>query len=76
MVQGIDRLEQRKESRLNNVRAVRGQGFDESPENLMALAQVEREKSEYLLNALSYLINNQVLSSEVPQLVAEIQTSL
>ena len=40
------------------MRAVRGDGFDESPENLMVLAEVEREKSVYLLNALSYLCNN------------------
>ena len=58
------------------MRAVRGDGFDESPENLMVLAEVEREKSAYLLNALSYLVNNQVLGNEVPQLVAEIQTTL
>ena len=42
----------------------------------MVLAEVEREKSAYLLNALSYLVNNQVLGNEVPQLVAEIQTPL
>lgn len=72
----MDRAEQSKESRLNNVRSVRGPGFDDSPENLVVLAQIESEKNAYLLNALSYLVNNQVIGQEVPQLVAEIQTSL
>lgn len=55
---------------------MRGEGFDESPENLMVLAECEREKSNYLLNALAHLVNNQVLNNEVPQLIAEIQTTL
>lgn len=37
----LERAEQSKESKLNNVRAVRGENFDESPENLMVLAEVE-----------------------------------
>jgi len=40
------------------VRAVRGEQFDDSPENLMVLAEVESQKNAYLLNALSHLINN------------------
>lgn len=63
-------------SKLNNCRSVRGQGFDESPENLLVLAEVEAQKSAYMLNALSHLVNNQVLGNEVPQLIAEIQTTL
>jgi hypothetical protein len=51
-------MEASKESKLNNVRSVRGEGFDDSPENLMVLAEVERERSNYLLNALSHLVNN------------------
>lgn len=43
---------------MNNCRSVRGDGFDDSPENLMVLAEIEREKSDYLLNALSHLVNN------------------
>lgn len=58
MGQGLERAEQSKESKLNNVRSVRGEGFDESPENLMVLAEVEREKTAHMLNALSYLCNN------------------
>ena len=72
----IGRAEQSKESKLNNVRAVRGDGFDDSPENLMVLAEIESQKNAYLLNALSYLVNNRVLGEEVPELIAEIQTTL
>lgn len=61
---------------MNNVKAVRGADFDESPENLMVLAEIESQKSAYLLNALSFLVNNQVLGNEVPELIAEIQTTL
>lgn len=68
----LERAEQSKESKLNNVRSVVGDGFDESPQNLMVLAEIESQKNAYLLNALSYLVNNQVLGNEVPQLVAEI----
>lgn len=56
--QQIDAAEQSRESKLNNCRSVRGDGFDESPENLMVLAECERERSNYLLNALSHLVNN------------------
>ena len=76
IVQGLDRANQSKESRLNNARAVRGQGFDESPENLAVLFEVEREKNAYMLNALSHLVNNPVMLKEADRLVAEIQTSL
>lgn len=61
---------------MNNVRALRGDGFDESPENLIVLAEIESQKNAYLLNALSYLVNNRVLGEEMPELVAEIQTTL
>ena len=76
IVQGLDRANQSKESRLNNARAVRGQGFDESPENLAVLFEVEREKNAYMLNALSHLVNNPVMLKEADRLVAEIQTTL
>ena len=76
VAQSLDRANQSKESRLNNVRAVRGEQFDDSPENLIVLAEVESQKNAYLLNAISHLCNNQVLGQEMPQLVAEIQTSL
>ena len=71
-MQGLERAEQSKESRLNNVRAVRGQEFDESPENLAVLFEVEREKNAYMLNALSHLVKNPVLLKEADRLVAEI----
>ncbi len=64
--QGLERAEQSKEAKLNNVRSVRQDGFDESPENLMVLAEVESQKNAFLLNALSNLCNNQVLGQEVP----------
>ena len=72
----LPRMEQSKESKLNNVRAVRGEGFDESPESLNVLAEVESQKHAFLLNALAHLCNNQVLQQEAPELVAEIQTTL
>ena len=72
----LEQDEQSRDAKLNNVRNVRGEQFDESPENLMILAEIESQKNAYLLNALSYLVGNQVLGNEVPQLVAEIQTTL
>ena len=60
---------------MNNVRALRPD-FDESAENMMILADVENEKNAFLLNALSHLVNDQVLGNEMPQLIAEIQTTL
>ena len=58
VAQRRERTEQKRESNHNNVRSVRGEGFDESAENMMVLAECEREKSDYLLNALSHLVNN------------------
>ena len=49
----MDRLNQSKDSRLNNVRTVKGDGFDESPEHMAVLAEVESTKSQFLLNAIS-----------------------
>jgi len=56
-----DRLAQARESRLNNVRQVRGEGFDDSNENVMVLAEVESQKGAYLMNALASLVNDPVL---------------
>ena len=61
---------------MNNARAVRGADFDESPENLAVLFEVEREKNAFLLNAMSHLVNNPVMLKEADRLVAEIQTTL
>ena len=49
----MDRFIQSKDSKLNNVRAVKGQDFDRSGANLAILAEVESTKSQYLLNAVS-----------------------
>ena len=76
VAQRLGQGEASRDSKLNNVRQVRGEQFDESSENKMVLAEMESEKNAYLLNALSYLCNNQVLGNEVPQLIAEIQTTL
>ena len=54
----LDRVAQARDSKLNNVRAVKGEGFDESPENLEIIAQNERAKQQHLLNALSVVIND------------------
>ena len=58
------------------MRAVKGEGFDNSPENLMILAEVENTKNAFLLNAISQLINDPVINQEAPNLIAEIQTTL
>ena len=58
------------------MRAVKGEGFDNSPENLMILAEVENTKNAFLLNAISHLVNDPVLNAEAPNLIAEIQTTL
>ena len=61
VAQKLERMENSKETKLSNVRSVKGDGFDESPENLNVLAEVESQKHAYLLNALAYLCNNGVL---------------
>jgi len=43
------------------VRAAVGDAFDESPENLTVLYEVEAQKNAYLLNAISHLCNNQIM---------------
>jgi len=43
------------------VRQVRGEGFDDSNENVMVLAEVESQKGAYLMNALASLVNDPVL---------------
>ena len=61
---------------MNNVRQVRGEAFDDSPENLTVLYEVEQNKNAYLLNAISHLCNNHVMQKEADVLIAEIQTTL
>ena len=72
----MNRAAQRKDAKANNVRAVKGEGFDNSPENLMILAEIENQKNAFLLNAIAHLINDQVINQEAPNLIAEIQTTL
>lgn len=49
----IQRANQSRESKLNNVRAVRGQDFEQSAIYMQILAEVEQTKNKHLLNALS-----------------------
>jgi len=49
----IERLNQSKDTKLDNVRTVKGEGFDESPEHMAILAEIESTKSQFLLNAIS-----------------------
>ena len=72
----LQRAAASKDAKANNVRAVKGEGFDNSPENLMILAEVENTKNAFLLNAISQLINDPVINQEAPNLIAEIQTTL
>ena len=49
----VDRAAQSKDSKLNNVRAVRGNDFDESSTHIEILAEVEQEKHNHLINAVA-----------------------
>lgn len=72
----ITRAANSKQSKLNNVRAVMGDKFDESAEHVEILADVERSKHQHLLNAISLLVSDPVISSELPDLVQEIEGTL
>jgi len=72
----IGRLVQSKDSKLNNARAVRGEAFDNSAQNLAIMAEIESAKSQYLLNAISLMLNDPVIQAEVPDLINEIQQML
>lgn len=74
--QMVERAAQQKDAKQNNARAVKGEGFDQSPENMMILAEIENQKNAFLCNALSHLINDPVINQEAPNLIAEIQTTL
>lgn len=54
----IQRAAQSRESKLNNVKAVRGQDFEQSATYMQILAEVEQTKNKHLMNALSQLIND------------------
>jgi len=72
----LDRAARARDNKLQNVRAVRGETFDESPENVEIIAQNERAKQEHLLNALSVVINDPFVAQELPDLIKEIQGTL
>jgi len=74
--QYLDKAARARDGKLANVRAVKGEGFDESAENVEIIAQNERAKSEHLLNALSVVINDPFVQQELPDLIKEIQGTL
>ena len=45
------------QSAYNNVKQVQGDAFDDSKENVEIIAEVENQKTNHLLNALSVIIN-------------------
>jgi len=73
--QRIDRVARARDSKLNNVRAVR-ENFDDSHENMEILAQNERAKQQHMLNALSVVITDPFVAQELPDLINEIQNTL
>mmetsp|Transcript_31719 Transcript_31719/g.48598 ORF Transcript_31719/g.48598 Transcript_31719/m.48598 type:complete len:130 (+) Transcript_31719:2322-2711(+) len=56
-MQKMDRVQQQYGSSLDNVKQVRGEGFDESRENVEIQGLVENEKTVHLLNALAVIVN-------------------
>jgi len=53
----MDRAQQSFGSSLNNVKQVRGDGFEESKEFIEIQGHVENEKTKHLLNALAVIVN-------------------
>lgn len=72
----IQRSVQSKDAKLNNVKAAVGQDFEQSATFMQIMAEIEQTKNQHLMNALSQLINDQVISQELPDLVKEIETTL
>merc|ERR1712046_146466 len=68
-LQKLQRADQSFQSSYNNVQQVKGEGFEESKENLEINGQVEQHKTQHLLNALSVIVN------EFPALGTVIQGS-
>lgn len=54
----LQRAAQSRDSKLNNVKAVRGADFEQSNTYMQILAEVEQTKHQHLMNALSQLIND------------------
>lgn len=71
----VQRAAQSRDSKFNNVKAVMGD-FENSPAYMQIMAEIEQAKNQHLMNALSTLINDQVISQELPDLVKEIETTL
>lgn len=72
----LDRLARSRDSKLNNVRQVKGENFEETHEYLEIMAQDQRAKQQHLLNALSVIINDPFVTQEMPDLIKEIQGTL
>lgn len=72
----MERATRARDSKLQNVRAVKGEQFDETAENIEIIAQNERAKQQHLLNALSVVINDPFVAQELPDLIKEIQGTL
>jgi len=60
---------------LNNVKSVRGADFEQSPTFSQIMCEVEQMKNHHLLNALSMLINDPVIS-QVGDLITELEGTL
>jgi hypothetical protein len=52
-----ERANEQFNSAYNNVKEAKGDNFDDAPDNLTTLAQVEDQKTQHLLNALSVIVN-------------------
>lgn len=55
--QKLQRAEQSFQGSYGNVQQVKGEGFEESKENLEVNGQLEQHKTQHLLNALSVIVN-------------------
>ena len=49
----IERAQKTFQSKLNNVRSVKGEGFQESKENFEILSEIENTKNKHLLGAIA-----------------------
>ena len=56
-MQKQQRAENSCQASYNNVKQVKGDGFDESRDNMEIQGQVEQHKTNHLLNALSVIVN-------------------
>lgn len=55
---------------------MKGDDFEQTTTHLQILTEVEQSKYEHLINSLSMLVNDPVISQELPDLVKEIENSL